>query len=83
MPSARAQALILLPAETFAKRHSDPKRRSDPNCHSERSEESKAKNLKAPSWTGMHGRFRLGAGVVLLLRTRPDVPLSLEVPVEG
>ena len=32
MPSARAQALILLPAETFAKRHSDPKRRSDPNC---------------------------------------------------
>ena len=32
MPSARAPALILLPAETFAKRHSDPKRRSDPNC---------------------------------------------------
>lgn len=35
MPSARAHALILLPAETFAKRHSDPKRRSELKCHSE------------------------------------------------
>lgn len=44
MPSARAQALILLPAETFAKRHSDPKRRS------ERSEESKGAVVDGHAW---------------------------------
>lgn len=61
MPSARAQALILLPAETFAKRHSDPKRRSDPNCHSERSEESKGAVVDGHVWEiQTRGRRRFG-----------------------